>query len=181
MQQEPQPSLRENLSAIAKNAKKLGLLYITKARIKTTEKLTILLSTIAFTAVIVAVSMILLVFVTIGVGHLLATSIAPHMAYLIMAAFYLVLLIIIIFLRRPLFINPIARFMSRLLVEPPAPESERGDASMRKGEGGEGMTIDIDYDRLAQSVVDILERKAAANANGANGDNPTEFTNEETR
>lgn len=70
-----------------------------------------------------ALGIVCLVFVSIGIGHLLATSIAPHLAYLIVAAFYLILFVTVIAMRRKLFVDPIARFMSRLLVE--EPEDER--------------------------------------------------------
>lgn len=116
-------SISESVGSIVKGVKRLGMLYFEKARLKTTEKITILLSTIAFSAVIMALGIVCLVFVSIGIGHLLATSIAPHLAYLIVAAFYLILFVTVIAMRRKLFVDPIARFMSRLLVE--EPEDER--------------------------------------------------------
>lgn len=135
-------SISESLGFIAKGAKRLGILYFEKARLKTTEKITILLSTIAFSAVIMALGIVCLVFVSIGIGHLLATSIAPHLAYLIVAAFYLILFICVVALRRRLFVDPIARFMSRLLVEEPEEERAEQIVSQQKAvpttkEGGE--------------------------------------------
>lgn len=113
------PDLSETLGQLFGGVKRLGTLYFEKARLKTTEKITILLATIAFTAVLMAVIMVCLVFISIGIGHLLATTIAPHWAYLFIAAFYVLLLVLVIAFRRPLFVDPISRFMSRLLVEEP--------------------------------------------------------------
>lgn len=131
---------------------------------KTAEKLSILLSTVAFASVIMAIALVLIVFITIGVGHLLATSIAPHMAYLIVAGFYLLLLIVAVLLRKRLFINPIARFMSRLLVEPPKPESENQSFEETSGPDQrspkETSEIEIDYDELARHVVSMLEKQS---------------------
>lgn len=114
------PSL---LTSLYLNGKRLVGLQFENIRLKTTEKITILLSAIAFYAVAMAMGLVCLVFISIGLGHLLATTIAPHLAYLLIALFYLFLFIMVFVLKRQLFIDPIARFMSRLLVE--VPEEER--------------------------------------------------------
>ena len=119
MPTQKQSTLADSFSSVSRSVRKLGELYIEKARLKTTERLTILLSTVAFAAVSISIALILLVFVSIGVGHLLATTIAPHLAYLIVAGFYLVLLILAVVFRTQLFINPVSRFMSRLLLDEP--------------------------------------------------------------
>lgn len=119
------PSLTSTslLTSLYNNGKRLVGLQLENIRLKTTEKLTILLAAIAFYAVAMATGLVCLVFVSIGLGHLLATTIAPHLAYLLIALFYLFLFIMVFLLRRQVFIDPIARFMSRLLVE--VPEEER--------------------------------------------------------
>ena len=114
------------------SVKRLGSLYFENVRLKTTEKITILLAAIAFYAVAMAMGLVCLVFVSIGIGHLLATTLAPHLAYLFIAAFYLILFVLTIVFRRQIFIDPIARFVSRLLVE--VPEEER----MAGNGGGHG-------------------------------------------
>ena len=111
------------ISAIARNVKRLFALNVENVRLKATDTLTVLLSSIAFYAVAMVMGLVCLVFVSIGLGHLLATTLAPHLAYLIIAFFYLIMFILVFALKRRLFIDPIARFMSRLLVE--IPEEER--------------------------------------------------------
>lgn len=110
--------------------KKLGNLYIESLRLKSTEKITIILAAVAFYAVAMALGLVCLVFISIGIGHLLATTTAPHLAYLIIAVFYLILLILTIVWRRQIFIDPIARFISRVLVE--MPEEERTKETARR-------------------------------------------------
>lgn len=112
--------------------KKLGNLYIESLRLKSTEKITIILAAVAFYAVAMAFGLVCLVFISIGIGHLLATTIAPHLAYLIIAVFYLILLILTIVWRRQIFIDPIARFISRVLVE--LPEEERAKETARRND-----------------------------------------------
>lgn len=170
MERQSQTPLSESFSAMTKGIRRLGELYISKARLKTTEKLTILLSTIAFSAVVAAIALVFILFVTIGVGHLLATSIAPHLAYLLVAGFYLLVLLVILFMRRTLFIDPISRFLSRLLVEAPESSGESEESPSKTDKASDlreltAETPEIDYDRLAQHIIAELDRnkKSAAN------------------
>lgn len=111
------------LQSLYGNTLQLAALHIENARLKVTEKLTILLASMAFYAVAMVMGLVCVVFVSIGLGHLLATTIAPHWAYLLIAVFYLIMFVLVFVLKRQLFFDPIARFMSRLLVE--IPEEER--------------------------------------------------------
>lgn len=104
--------------------KRLFMLFVESARLKVTEKITILLAYVAFVGVILALGLVCLVFISIGIGHLLATTVAPHLAYLIIAAFYLLLFGLAVAFKTPLFVNPVSRFMSRLIVEEPVEERE---------------------------------------------------------
>lgn len=154
------------------------MLYFEKARLKTTEKITILLATIAFTAVITALGLVFFVFVSIGVGHYLATSIAPHLAYLIVAAFYLLIFLLALAMRRRLFVDPISRFMSRLLVEEPeedrakrlmAEENEKNNAAHREDKDEKDILKEkrhIDEELDSQSADEILEEDHLAPEKG---------------
>lgn len=174
MNDKPTANIADTLAHVKKHVLRLGVLYIEKARLKTTEKLTILLSTVAFSAILAAIAIVFLVFVSIGVGHLLATSIAPHLAYLLVAGVYLILLIVVACMRRRLFINPIARFMSRLLVEAPVAdgESDEHDTKARPHAEYETPQPEIDYDVLARHVVDLLNRQNDETAAETSFDDP---------
>lgn len=115
--------MQNEATSIIESVRRLGSLYWENVCLKTTEKITILLAAVAFYAVAMALGLVALVFISIGIGHLLATTIAPHWAYLFIALFYVVLFVMTFVMRRQIFVNPIARFMSRLLVE--RPEEER--------------------------------------------------------
>lgn len=106
------------------SVKRLSQLYVESLRLKATDKLTVLLSSIAYVGVMLALGIVCLVFISIGIGHLLSDSIEPHLAYLFIAGFYLLLFVLAILLRRRIFVDPISRFMSRLLVEIPEDEGE---------------------------------------------------------
>ncbi|MDE6276944.1 MAG: hypothetical protein K2M06_02440 [Muribaculaceae bacterium] len=92
-------------------------------RLTAAEKLTVLFSTVTFFALVLIMGTVGLVFVSIGIGHWLAATVAPLMAYLYIAMFYVVLLVVLIIFKRQLLIDPICRFVTRLIVEPPKSET----------------------------------------------------------
>lgn len=94
-------------------------LLLEDARLTAAEKLTVLFSTVTFYALLLVVGTVALVFISIGIGHWLAATVAPELAYLFIAAFYVVVLIVLIVFKRQLLIDPICRFITRLIVEPP--------------------------------------------------------------
>lgn len=97
-------------------------LLVEDMRLTAAEKLTVLFATVAFYSLLLIVGIVALVFISIGIGHWLAATVAPMLAYIYIAAFYLVLLILLVVFKRQLLIDPICRFITRLLVEPPRPE-----------------------------------------------------------
>lgn len=108
-----------NVQGLIDNFKKLLALNLDYARLTAAEKLTILLSTIAFYSMVCILGTLVLIFVSIGVGHLLATTVARVAAYLYVAGFYMVLFILLFVFSKKIFIDPTARFISKLFVKPP--------------------------------------------------------------
>lgn len=110
---------KQSLTAMFENLRRLITLNIDYARLTAAEKTTLLLSGIAFYAVLLIIGSMVLLFLSFGIGHMLAETVAPIAAFLYVAAFYVVLFVVIFFLRRKLFIDPITRFVTRLFVKPP--------------------------------------------------------------
>ena len=108
-----------NVQGLIDNFTKLLALNLDYARLTAAEKLTILLSTIAFYSMVCILGTLVLIFVSIGVGHLLATTVARVAAYLYVAGFYMVLFILLFVFRKKIFIDPTARFISKLFVKHP--------------------------------------------------------------
>jgi hypothetical protein len=117
-------NIKERITSAIADAKKIGQLYVEGLRLKATEKLAIFLATVAFYAVMALLGLVLLIFVSLGVGHLLATTIAPHWAYLLVAAFYLLLMVLVAIFKRRIFGDPIARFLSLLFIDDPNPSDK---------------------------------------------------------
>lgn len=109
-------------SALSNTISRYVKLLIEDTRLSVTEKLTRMLSAIALSALLTIIGSVAMVFVSIAIALGLSEVIAPLWAFIIVAAFYLVILVLLITCRSALIVNPIARFISRLLL--PAPKKE---------------------------------------------------------
>lgn len=109
----------ESLKSIFATLRRFAMLHIESARLSTAEKLTLLGTTIVYGALMIILCSMALFFITIGVGHLLATTIAEHLAYLWVSGFYIALVILLMIFKRQLILNPICRYISRLLAPKP--------------------------------------------------------------
>ena len=87
-------------------------------RLSAAERLTLLMSAIALGGIATILVTAVLLFVSIGAARLLA-SLTPHGAYFIVAGFYALLLIVVVAMRRRLITDPIARLVSRLILDDP--------------------------------------------------------------
>lgn len=114
MSEEKQP-----LTSLIENFKRYITLNIDYARLTAAEKTSVLLSTIAFYTVVTIVAAIMLFFLSFGIGHLLVETVAPIWAFMYVAAFYAVLIVLLVIFRRRLFIDPVTRLVTRLFVKPP--------------------------------------------------------------
>lgn len=99
---------------------RLVSLEVDNAKLMLAEKLTVLLGRIAMAAVAFIISACVLVFVSMGVADLLLRSLPACWTYLIVAAFYFVLVVLALIFRRQIFTDPIARFLSKVILDPPA-------------------------------------------------------------
>lgn len=109
-------NISSNMRRVGEILRRYISLQLDYARLTAIEKATVLLSTVAFFAIAIVIGLITLVFISIGIGHWLAATIAPHLAYLFVSAFYIVLLVLLIIFRKQLIFNPAARFISRLFL-----------------------------------------------------------------
>ncbi len=116
-------SERENpYSRISSEVKRLFSLEVENLQLMLTEKLTLLFGRIALVAVCFVVGATALVFLSMSVADFLLRGLAPCWTYLIIAAFYILIIIIAASFRRRLIIDPIARFISRVILAPPSDE-----------------------------------------------------------
>lgn len=104
-------------NALKSSFMRLVSLYIESAKLTAAEKLTLLLSAAvlfitAFTLVTIAIA-----FGAVALLQLLELALSPIAAAAILAGFFLLLALLIYLLRKPLVINPTAKFLSKLIMD----------------------------------------------------------------
>lgn len=112
------------LTSLTSLLRRLAGLYIHSARLSAAEKLTLLFSAVALYSVAMILGMVALVFITMGIASVLAAYIAPFWSYFIVGGVFVVMIAALYLFRTQLLINPIARFISRLIVESPIKKDE---------------------------------------------------------
>lgn len=118
-------SAQQEESAYAKlysEGKRMLGLQVENVKLMITEKLTLLLGRIALVAVAFVVSATALIFLSMSVADFLLRGLEPCWTYLIIGGFYVILVVIACCFRRRLIVDPIARYISRVILDPPVKE-----------------------------------------------------------
>lgn len=108
-----------SFSSISSDVGKYVSLLVEDTKLNIAEKLTRLLSAVALCSLLTIVVTVALVFVSIAVGLALSHVFSPLWAFCCVAAFYIIMLVVLVVARKQLLVNPIARFISVLLLDPP--------------------------------------------------------------
>lgn len=108
-------SFKEYISPFQRIAK----LYIHSGKLTLTEVLTQIMAAIVIASICLLFVIIALAFVSYGVIDALSQHMASAWAYLIVGGFYIVLIALMIVFKRTLIINPIARFLSKTILDAP--------------------------------------------------------------
>ena len=96
--------------------RRMASLGIESVKLTTAERLTVLCSAISIIAMLAMVLGFVLLFFSLGCVKMLSQSMSEFWAYVIVGGVYVVAGAIIIVARRVLVVDPIARFMSRLIL-----------------------------------------------------------------
>lgn len=107
--QQPYTRMRKQATEYAK-------LYIRFARLTMAEKVTVFLTAASVALGAFLFSVIFVFFMSIAVAHWLATSIGLAWAYALISFVFLVLIALLFIFRKPLIMNPISRFISKLFL-----------------------------------------------------------------
>lgn len=89
----------------------------TYIKLTVAEKLTLLLSALVVGAVCLLIGMIVLGLFSIALVDVFRTFLSPWLAYLCVGGIEILLMIIVVFLRKPLVINPISKFITKLFLD----------------------------------------------------------------
>lgn len=88
-----------------------------EVKLTLSEKLTILISMVAVAAILALVGGLVMLLVTFAAANWIAETLGMTWALLIVAGFYLVLMLLIVLFRKAMIINPVSRFITRLLLQ----------------------------------------------------------------
>lgn len=110
--------------------KRLMNLEIENVRLLVTEKLTLLLGRVTLVAVTFVIATCALIFLTMSAADFLLQELPPRWTYMIVGGFYVLLVVIAAVCRRQLIVDPIARYLSRVILDPrPCGSKPSGGAS----------------------------------------------------
>ena len=109
----------QSITSLWQIIKRYLSLNIENAKLTATEKLTLFFAAAAFYFVAIIIGAIVLFFVTMSVSDYLSQFLKPYYVYLMIAAFYLLVFVAVYLMKNVLFLNPIARFVSKIMLNPP--------------------------------------------------------------
>ena len=99
---------------------RLASLYVENAKLNIAEKLTLVLSAALLLIVALVLGIFALAFFTGAALEALELVMEPWLSYLIMGCVFVGLIIVAVLLRKTLFVNPIARYLSKVIFDEPA-------------------------------------------------------------
>lgn len=108
-----------SVSSLLKTITEYLKLLVEDARLNAAEKLSTLLSVCVLFFLLTMLLTVAMIFLTIAVALMLSAVLSPIWAFVIVTAFYLLLIALVIVTRHSLIENPIARFISSLIVAEP--------------------------------------------------------------
>ncbi|MDE5685233.1 MAG: phage holin family protein [Paramuribaculum sp.] len=102
---------------IYEEGKEFARLKLEYGKLTVTEKLTMLISSLAIGLISVFLAVIAIFFLSMSAVDWIAESVGRTWSCLIMCGCYLVLICLLILLRKPLVVNPMARLISRIILK----------------------------------------------------------------
>lgn len=108
---------KEQLGGLWAEIRETISLNLEYAKLTGAEKLTMLLGVAALGLLVIIISSVVVFMVSLGLTVLLAKSTGMFGACMIMAGIYLVLVVVLFFMRKQLVLDPIARFVSTLIMK----------------------------------------------------------------
>ena len=96
---------------------RLVRLYLESAKLTLAEKMTLLLSAALILIIVLVLGIFALAFFAGAAVEALQLVLEPWLSNLLLGGFFLIIIMLVFLLRKPSIINPIAKFLSRLMFE----------------------------------------------------------------
>lgn len=110
-------NLTDQIKGIYQNGMRWIQLEIQYAKLTATEKLTVLMTTLVLGAVCLLLGVVILILLSFALVDVFKGIMDPGLAYLTVGGILILMIVAIILLRRPLLENPIARLLSKLILD----------------------------------------------------------------
>ena len=108
--------LTEELKDILAQGRDWVKLEVEYAKLTVAEKFTVLLSAMIIGAICLLMGMVVLILLSLSLVELFKMMMVSALAYLAVSGIICLLILVLYLLRNPLLLNPIARFITRLLI-----------------------------------------------------------------
>lgn len=110
-------TLAQNIRQIYGDAVAYIKLQIEESKLAGAEKASVLLSSVAVCAICFALGMFTVFLFSLALVSMFKSSMSEWMAYMLVGGILLVLLLIVILLRKQLIIDPVCRFLTKLIFD----------------------------------------------------------------
>ena len=104
------------IQSLWQRIKQLATLKFEYTRLTMAEKATILLSMVALAVIMFFAGAAVIFFLSVALSHLLAQSVGTVWSSVIVAGIYLFIVLVVFAFRKQFIINPISRFITRLIL-----------------------------------------------------------------
>lgn len=109
-------SLTKEIGEIFTQSRRWAELQIEYTKLTAAEKATIMTSTFVVGAICGLLGMVVVILLSLSLTDLFKMIMAPALAYLTVSGILILLIILLYVFRQPVIYNPIARYMTRLLL-----------------------------------------------------------------
>ncbi len=109
-----------NVTSLYQAVRRIIVLYIENAKLTLAEKVTHLIGAMVVAIVSLLFALVAFVFAMIGLATLLQDFIEPFWSYFIVTGAFVLIILIVVLLRKPLVYNPLSKFITRLVLETPS-------------------------------------------------------------
>lgn len=116
--------LTDHFKSIITNAKQWALLEVEYAKLTVAEKFTILSSAVVIGFVSLLLLLLVMILLSFALVYVFSEMMAPWLACITVAGIVLFIMALIVAFRKPLLTDPIARFITKLIIEKSEPSNE---------------------------------------------------------
>lgn len=110
-------NLTTELKELFQQATRWVKLEVRYAKLTVAERATLLMGTLALALIALLIGMVILIVLAFAMADWLDNFMSPALSRLCVSGVLMLLMVLIVLLRKPIIIDPIARFLSKLIID----------------------------------------------------------------